>query len=471
MTDKVILGIPIESLRFAIEAFNKVPKLTSKEGEKWEKVDRNASKILGKDKESLKGMVESVMGAVQETLENMRALNFGVDQEMGTDRMVFAIHGPNMGKYGGAEVAIVFRPEISRHPDFFMTPVAAIGYHDGWYVENPRVGTDRPWVGEGKSWKRGQTGNVSAGTANEDYERSKFHITTKGWTEACAMEWISRVVQKSRKSGNPKSPQCVTLEDIQQLWHDSDPHTAIEAHLPGLISLDLIDRVYIANNVKSGTGDTERILREFGVNVEYVDDTRDAVERYMSTPRQNHYQQPRINERGYEFYVEEGGKECVMPIDIERLCGKCIRFTVVNRESKTSDLMVTFSDMAPSRTNDSPRECSSFVIRPFNQDGYFIEGLPKNIAKKSTSLVHPVCGFTSSVLEDVIYYTINFNRDSVVLKKSGVSSVFNNNLMKIPRKNYRFLSFSSSLFPCYVNYNHIFLLLLLLLSTLLFLFY
>ena len=51
---------------------------------------------------------------------------------------VFAVLGPNMGNYGDAEVSIVFKPSILFHPDTFLTPVAAMGYYQGWYCYNSK---------------------------------------------------------------------------------------------------------------------------------------------------------------------------------------------------------------------------------------------------------------------------------------------------------------------------------------------
>ena len=461
MQNKIVMGIPVDSLKFAMDVFNNVPKLTGEERSKWEKIDKKARKSLGGDRDVLKGIVESAVELIQKTLEGVSGISFDIDKRIGTDRVVFAIHGPNMGKYGDAEVAIVFRPEISRHPDTFMTPIAAMGYYQGWYVNNSRVGTDRPWAGPAKAWDDRDPVNSAKG----DYKRSKFHVTTRGWSDACAMEWISRVVQNGRTGDNDfvgKTPQNVTLRDVQKLWYKSDPHTAIEAHLPGFISLDLVERVYIANSARRDVGDAEKVLRSLGVVVEYVDDTRDAVKAFMEAPphqvSQQQHKQLTMKQRGYDFYVEEGGKEHVVPIDLGKVCGgdsgKVIRFAVVNHEVETNDLMITFSDRLPRRGSDDPsRKCTSFALYPFSQDGYFFEGSPEKIVRDSTDLTNPVEDFLSSISNKVVYYTLVFDRDAITLRKSGISSVFNSNAMKIPRGNSRFISFSSRTFPCYVNNN------------------
>lgn len=438
-----------------MDIFKDVRGLTSAEEREWSKIERKASGSLGSDKKTLDDIIESAVRLVQKTLESVNGIAFGVDKKIGTDRVVFAIHGPNMGKYGNAEVAIVFRPEISRHPDFFMTPIAAMGYYQGWYVNNSRVGTDRPWAGPAKTWH-----DSSMDSARGDYERSKFHGTTKGWSDACAMEWISRVVQESRTHGGGKTAHSVTLRDVQELWHKSDPHTAIEAHLPGLISLDLIERVYIAKSARMDVGDAEATLRDLGVIVEFVDDTRDAVEMFMNTPQpqvpQQMHKEVTMQQRGYDFYVEEGGKEHVVPIDLEKVfggdSGKVIRFSVANHEVETNDLMITFSDRFPRPRSDDPnRKCVSFALYPFEDNGFFFEGTPGKIVEAKPDLTSPARCFLSSMPSDLVYFTLVFDRDAITLRKSGVSAAFNYTAMKIPRGNSRFISFSSRLFSCYVN--------------------
>ena len=144
----------MDTLSFALNVFRGIPELSDK--------DRNALKDAEKEArgagarvEDMKGWVESVADMLVKVLEGVQGIGFNVDKEIGTDKTVFAIHGPNMGNYGNAEVAIVFKEEVGRHPDFFVTPVAAMGYYQGWYVKNSRVGTDRPWAGEAKTWGEG----------------------------------------------------------------------------------------------------------------------------------------------------------------------------------------------------------------------------------------------------------------------------------------------------------------------------
>ena len=456
LQDKVIMGIPIDSVKFALNIFKSASPLNQGEIDEWRKIESKAKKTLGRNIDTLNRIVESALEIVQKTLEGASGIGFDVDKKIGTDRVVFAIHGPNMGKYGDAEVAIVFRPEISRHPDAFMTPVAAMGYYQGWYVKNDRVGTDRPWAGPAKIWND----SYSSRSAKYDYERSKFHGTTQRWSDACAMEWIARVVQNSRRE---RAPQSVTLRDVQELWHKSDPHAAIEAHLPGLISLDLVERVYIANKARGDVGDAERVLRGLGVAVEYVNDTRDAVEMFMNAPQQQQQQTPQqqhkqadMQKRGYDFYVEEGGKEHVVPIDLEKLCSgdfdRVIRLSVVKENAETNDLMITFSDELPGSSGaHGKRNCTSFTFYPSNVHGFVSEMQPRDIVRSNPNFASPTEHFLSDIPGKIVYYTLVFSRDAIALRKSGISSVFNNTAMKIPRRNARFISFSSRTFPCYIS--------------------
>ena len=440
-----MMGIPIDTLKFAFDAFRGVSGLNPDEQKEWAEVEKNAEKTLGKEgKEQLRAMTESAVDTMAAMLEGVSALSFDVDREIGTDRVVFAVQGPNMGNYGNAEVAVVFREGISRHPDFFMTPVAAMGYYQGWYVKNSNVGTDRPWAGEAKAWRNG---------GQRDYEESKFHGTTRRWAEACAMEWVARVVQNGYSGKGPaKSARDVRLEDVQELWHRSDPHTAIEAHLPGFVPLDYVERVYVAKSVRGEIGKAEEMLSRHGVCVEYVDDTRAAVESYMNAPQRLDASVKGL--KGYSFYVEDGGKECTVPIDLERVfsssggCeGKVVRFTVVSCGSSTTDLKVTLSNkvLCANKKPNSPQSGDlSFVLKPFNDNGFIVD--------YSKGTEEQIGGFSSSASGLVTYYSVSFEGGKIRFSKSGVSCAFNNVPMDAPMRKVRFISFSSVSYPCYVSY-------------------
>ena len=268
VSDMVLQGVPIESLNFAMSVLRSTKPMSESEQQAAQAAAKRAAKagVAQEMLRAVRGWVEAWAEQLVQTLEGVKALNFDVDKTIGTDRTVFAIHGPNMGKYGDAEVAIVFHEQAACHPDTFLTPVAAMGYYQGWYVKNSSVGTDRPWAGEAKPWNRG---------AQDEYEYSKFHHVTQGWAEAEALELVARVVQ----NGTRKAPADVTLEDVQRLWHDSDPHTAIEAHLPGVVPLSYIEKVFILNSALThdDAADAERALAELGIVVERVADTREAV--------------------------------------------------------------------------------------------------------------------------------------------------------------------------------------------------
>ena len=291
----VMAGIPADTLSLALNSFRMVPPLQLHEKEKYESVLAQAVDKFGDA--AIARLRESVADGgrlISEMLMNTPGIGFSADKETQCNKQIFGILGPNMGTYGNREVAIVFKRASMEHPDFFMTPFAAMGYYQGWYTKNTRVGIDRPWGGEAKPWDYG--GRV-------DYQKGMFQAMTPNWGRGCAMEWIARVAHS--KGVNPNT---VTLRDVQMLIHDSDPHTAVEAHLPEYAPVEHIKKVY----VKRGLFNPEELkaIQERVIAVE-ADDPAEAVFAEMCRPRGDN---EKTDFTGYRLSLEPWSGECVVPV-------------------------------------------------------------------------------------------------------------------------------------------------------------
>lgn len=163
-------------------------------------------------------------------------------------------------------------------------------------------------MGTARLWDKG---------ARQDYLESMFQLGTKDWPKACAMEWIARVHNATKKD-----PKQVTLKDIQDLISGSDPHTAIESHLPSFVPLDYVDHVYIKNGTISSN--SLKSIKKCDVKFSEVDEPKEAVIREMSKTQD-------LNEaemRGYSFAMPKH-KEIHIPIDLGTIKGNAkLCFTV-----------------------------------------------------------------------------------------------------------------------------------------------
>ena len=291
----VIAGVPADKLSLALNSFRMVLPLNPNEQEKHRSTLKKAAEKYGEA--AIVRLCESVRKGgktISDALMNTPGIGFAADKETQANKQVFAILGPNMGKYGNREVAIVFKRDCMRHPDFFMTPFAAMGYYQGWYTKNSRVGINRPWCGEAKPWDFG--GRV-------DYQRGMFQAGTRDWGKGCALEWIARVAHDNRVD-----PNSVTLRDVQSMIHNSDPHTAVEAHLSGYVPLELIHRVYIKRGLFDPDGLTA--VRE-RVEVVETDDPAETVYAEMCRLRRTS-EAPMFT--GYKFSAEPWSGECTVPV-------------------------------------------------------------------------------------------------------------------------------------------------------------
>jgi uncharacterized protein (TIGR02452 family) len=152
-------------------------------------------------------------------------IGYSVDQTLGTDQHVFSILGPHLGHYYG-DIVITFKQEIMFHPD------ANFSIQAGTSFSSKNTYVHRPWMKDpGTDGKR-----------IEHFHNSKLHCSVHGYEYAAAAELVA-------VTGLDKQSMNVDLDAILQKWTSVDSHQTFESHLPQLIPLDYIDRVYIPKNV------------------------------------------------------------------------------------------------------------------------------------------------------------------------------------------------------------------------------
>ena len=97
----------------------------------------------------------------------------------------------------------------------------------------------RPWVSD-----RG-----TRETHIEDFHSAKLHCSVPHYEHAAATELAA-------STGLNKETMNVTLNDVLQRWMNADSHDVFECHLPQLIPLDYIDRVYMPKNLFASLNST-----------------------------------------------------------------------------------------------------------------------------------------------------------------------------------------------------------------------
>jgi hypothetical protein len=154
-------------------------------------------------------------------VKNPTGIGYDVDKIMETDKHVFSILGPHYG-----DIVIVFKREIMFHPDTNFSVQAATRFHSA------NIYSDCPWAKD-----RG-----SEAEHVKDFHNAKLHCSVPRYENAAATELVA-------STGFNNKSMNVTLEDVIEHWIDMEAHQVFECHLPQLIPLDYIDRVYIPQNM------------------------------------------------------------------------------------------------------------------------------------------------------------------------------------------------------------------------------
>jgi len=93
--------------------------------------------------------ISKLMGEIQSNIlkEQVGAVAYEVDKEIGTNKHIFSIMGPNGNGSGYGEISIVMKQEVMDHPDFNMTPTAGTSFY------SREMEKHRTWV-KPKDWKK-----------------------------------------------------------------------------------------------------------------------------------------------------------------------------------------------------------------------------------------------------------------------------------------------------------------------------
>ena len=182
------------------------------------------SSLTSADIQVIRALTVDIVNASLQLLSIPTGIGYEPDRELGTDKHVFAVLGPHAGYYYG-DIFLVFRHELMCHPDanFSIQAATTFGKSENAY-------RFRPWLKN--------PGTPETRIAH--FHRNKLHCSIMGYEYAAASELVALASLRA------KSTVDTNLKVIQQQWLTNDSHCVFEAHLPKLIPLDYIDRVYIA---------------------------------------------------------------------------------------------------------------------------------------------------------------------------------------------------------------------------------
>jgi hypothetical protein len=180
--------------------------------------------VKNEDIETVRKWTNEISEASLQLHSNPTGIGFTPDQNFGTNKHVFGVLGPHTGYYYG-DIIIIFRRELMYHPDSNFSIQAATTFG-----QSMNAYKWRPWL----------TDPGSPQARIEHFHRNKLHCSIQGYENAAAYELIALTGLKN------KSTIDVDLNLIKQRWLTIDSHCVFEAHLPQLIPLDYIERVYIA---------------------------------------------------------------------------------------------------------------------------------------------------------------------------------------------------------------------------------
>eukprot|EP00927_Polykrikos_kofoidii_P077690 TRINITY_DN74605_c0_g1_i1.p1 TRINITY_DN74605_c0_g1~~TRINITY_DN74605_c0_g1_i1.p1 ORF type:complete len:618 (-),score=70.13 TRINITY_DN74605_c0_g1_i1:210-2000(-) len=181
--------------------------------------------------------------------------SYHVDPIMATNQHTFSIFGPHNGDNYG-DIALVFRADIMYHPDFNMTPNAATAFYSKSTLDF------RPWA-------------FDIGTSQEDriyrFHRSKIHPSSLDWDLAVAGE----LVRMAENAGFMPSAQ-----GILSYMKAVDCHFVWQCHLPEVVPLDYLAKVFIPSKYKKRLGHITNLVPSH--MVVWVDgDPYDAMEKFF----------------------------------------------------------------------------------------------------------------------------------------------------------------------------------------------
>ncbi|CAF1363753.1 unnamed protein product [Rotaria magnacalcarata] len=185
---------------------------------------RLQSPIEGRDIEVIHEWTTKIARASIGLSIEKAGIGYSVDPILETDKHVFSILGPHLGHYYG-DIVITFKQEIMFHPDANFTIQAGTSFFSG------NIYRHRQWTRDsGSEAKR-----------TEHFHHSKLHCSVPRYEYATTLELVA-------SAGFEHQSMDVNLETILENWISVDSHQILEGHLPQLIPLDYVDRVYIPKN-------------------------------------------------------------------------------------------------------------------------------------------------------------------------------------------------------------------------------
>ena len=168
-------------------------------------------------------LVTDIAEASFKLQSSQTGLGWQPDVELGTNKHVFAVLGAHAGYYYG-DIIIVFRQEIMHHPDSNFSIHAATTFHKS---------------GNAYKWRPWLTDPGALDKRIEHFHQNKLHCSIPGYEMAAAYELMALT------GLSKKSTKDIDVKALVTRWMGLDPHHVFEAHLPQLIPLDYIEKVYM----------------------------------------------------------------------------------------------------------------------------------------------------------------------------------------------------------------------------------
>ena len=262
------------------------------------------------------GLLDAVVyGMVKSALDVRKAgIGFSRDRTLGTDEYIFAVQGINIaGTYG--RIRLIFHPDVMHHPNFFVTPFAAVFFVDD--AESlARYAFNRPWVdfGYSKPWTAG---------GKEQFIKHMLHPSSPEVFETLALEFVARVLHwKGLRDGS-----VITWEMVMEYWHryshNADPncpeeqrelessHWAPEAHCPYSMPLSYVEHVVMSEETYNDTftPDLQRALKAMFPSLHVERDEQRAHEKSVQLATA-----PHRSRKGYCFSLVADVNETYVPI-------------------------------------------------------------------------------------------------------------------------------------------------------------
>ena len=237
---RILAGIKNTSVQHAVDEYIRIlveNEFTTTNPDKTKSTSETSTKLrlpeielilrdyaTKEDIDTIRKWTHEISEASFQLIKNKTGIGFAADITLGTDKHVFGILGPHAGYYYG-DIVFVFARELMLHPDSNFSIHAATTFG-----QSRNAYRWRPWLTDpGSPEKR-----------IEHFHRNKLHCSIEGYEEAAAAELLAAIGLQS------KSTTDVDFKAIIQRWSTADSHQVFEAHLPQLIPLDYIERVYMA---------------------------------------------------------------------------------------------------------------------------------------------------------------------------------------------------------------------------------